>query len=245
VRLTGTIALDAARQVRTVAVANPTQYFVNAARAGLQANGIEVRGAALDIDDLAEDLGTWDGEVLLTHRSPLLSSLGDTLMKLSQNMFAETLLRTIGKRRSGSGTAEAGRTAIREVLTSWGVPASEVLMADGSGLSRYNLVTADALVSVLAHVYDEPRLRDAYLNTLPIAGRAGTLAARMKGTVAEGNVQAKTGSFTNARSVAGFVRTADNEPVVFSILANNYGVSPEAVDRVTDAIIVSLAEFRR
>ena len=71
------------------------------------------------------------------------------------------------------------------------------------------------------------------------------MSERMKGTAAEGNVQAKTGSFTNARSVAGFMRTADGEPLAFAVLANNYGTPPEVVDRITDAIIVSLAEFRR
>jgi D-alanyl-D-alanine carboxypeptidase/D-alanyl-D-alanine-endopeptidase (penicillin-binding protein 4) len=166
-------------------------------------------------------------------------------MKLSQNMYAETLLRTMGKQRSGVGTADAGRAVVRDVLTSWGVPASEVLMADGSGLSRYNLVTADAMVTVLAHVYDDTRLRQPYVNSLPIAGRAGTLSARMKGTPAEGNVHAKTGSFSNARAVAGFARTADGEPVAFSIIANNYGAPPETIDRVTDSIIVALAKFTR
>jgi D-alanyl-D-alanine carboxypeptidase/D-alanyl-D-alanine-endopeptidase (penicillin-binding protein 4) len=246
VRFGGSIALDAARQVRTVAVANPTQYFVNAVRAGLETNGIAVRGPALDIDDMSEATSAaGDSPASLTHRSPALSSLGDTLMKLSQNMFAETLLRTVGRRHSGAGTAEAGRMAVKEVLGAWGVPAAEVLMADGSGLSRYNLVTANAMVTVLAHVYDEPRLRDAYMKTLPVAGRAGTLSERMKGTAAEGNVQAKTGSFTNARCVAGFVRTADGEPLAFAVLANNYGSPPDVVDRITDEIIVSLAEFRR
>jgi len=182
---------------------------------------------------------------MLTHRSPALSSLADTLMKLSQNMYAETLLRTLGRQRSGVGTADAGRAVVRDVLTSWGVPASEVLMADGSGLSRYNLVTADAMVTVLDHVYADIRLRQPYLDTLPVAGRAGTLSARMKGTAADGNVHAKTGSFTNARAVAGFVSTADGEPLAFSIIANNYGAPPDAIDRVTDTIIVSLAEFRR
>ena len=81
--------------------------------------------------------------------------------------------------------------------------------------------------------------------SLPIAGRAGTLSARMKGTPAEGNVHAKTGSFSNARAVAGFARTADGEPVAFSIIANNYGAPPETIDRVTDSIIVALAKFTR
>jgi serine-type D-Ala-D-Ala carboxypeptidase/endopeptidase (penicillin-binding protein 4) len=244
-RIAGTIALDSGRQVRNVSVGNPTLYFANAVRTGLLANGVDVLGGAVDADDLVDPPVADAAAAMLTYRSPALSSLADTLMKLSQNLYAETFLRTLGRERGQGGTGEAGGQVVRQVLASWGVPESEVVMADGSGLSRYDLVTADAMVSVLAHVYADARLRGPYVAALPIAGRAGTLSARMRGTAAEGNVQAKTGSFTNARAVAGFVRTADGEPLAFSIMANNYGVSPDSVDRITDAVIVALAEFSR
>lgn len=243
ITLAGEIGVDG-RQVRNVAVANPTLYFVRALKAGLAANGIDVRGEAVDVDDVAAPPSTPDPPIL-SHRSPALSSLADTMMKLSQNLFAETLLRTLGLTQKGLGTGEAGRDVVREVLESWGVPASESLVMDGSGLSRYNLVSANALVSVLAHVYADDRLRDPYIASLPVAGRAGTLAERMKGTVAAGNVRAKTGSFSNARSIAGFVTTADGEPLAFAIMANNYGVASQVVDRITDAVVVRLAELRR
>lgn len=243
--LSGTIALDAGRTVRLVSVGNPTLYFANAVRTGMIANGIDVLGGAVDADDLVDPPATSPSLIELTHRSPALSALADTLMKLSQNLYAETLLRTLGRVRGRAGTAEGGIAVIRQVLSAWGVPPSEVLMADGSGLSRYNLVTADALVTTLAHVYDDAGLREPFMASLPVAGRAGTLAERMKGTAAEGNVTAKSGSFTNARAVAGYLRTADGEPLVFAIAANNYGVAPAEVDRVTDAILVALAQFRR
>ncbi len=244
-RFTGSVAVDSARQTRLITVGNPTLYFVNAVRTGLQNNGIEVLGSAADIDDLV-DPPVLDGVApVVEHRSAALPVLADTLMKLSQNLYAETFLRTLGQLKGAGGTATGGIDVVRRVLESWGVPASELVMADGSGLSRYDLVTADAMTTVLAHVYADRRLRDPYIASLPVAGRAGTLAARMKGTAAEGNVQAKTGSFTNARSVAGFLRSADGEPLVFSIIANNYGVAPVEVDRVTDAVIVALAEFTR
>ena len=242
----GSIAVDSQRQVRTVAVANPTQYFVNAVRAGLLANGVETHGTAVDVDDVSDAPEAGMASVdIATHRSAALSAVGETMMRLSQNLYAESLLLTVGSRRSGVGTAEAGIAAVGDVLESWGVSRTEVLMADGSGLSRYDLVTADAVVSILAHVYADERLRDPFIATLPVAGRPGMLSARMKGTAAEANVHAKTGSFTNARAIAGFVQTADGEPLVFSIMANNYGVPSSAVDRVTDAVLVALAEFRR
>lgn len=233
------------RYVRTVAVDNPTLYYVRAVRAGLVANGIDVRGEAVDVGDLAAPPAVERASVLMEHRSPPLSSMAEPLLQLSQNMFAETLLRTLGLKASGAGTAEAGRRALREVLDGWNVPPAETLVVDGSGLSRYNLVTADALTSVLEHVYRDARLREPYLAALPLGGKSGTLANRMRRTAAEGRVRAKTGSFSNARSVAGFVDTADGEPLAFAIIANNYGVPPETIDRAVDAILVALAEFRR
>ena len=67
----------------------------------------------------------------------------------------------------------------------------------------------------------------------------------MKGTAAEGNALAKTGSMLNVRAVAGFVRAANAEPLAFAIIANNYGVSPDLIDQAADRIVVSLAEFKR
>ena len=242
----GTIAIDSPPQVSRVAIANPTQYFLNAVRAGLLANGVETHGEAVDVDDVSDAPEAGMASVdIETYRSAALSAVGETMMRLSQNLYAESLLLTVGSRRGGVGTAETGIAAVGNVLGSWGVSPTEVLMADGSGLSRYDLVTADAVVSILAHVYMDARLREPFIATLPIAGRPGMLSARMVGTRAEGNVHAKTGSFTNARAIAGFVQTADGEPLVFSMMANNYGVPSAAVDRVTDAILVALAEFHR
>ena len=215
------------------AVYNPTLYFVSALRAALIANGIEVRGEAVDIDDLAVPPSTDRGVLLLSHYSAPLPALAMTMMKLSQNLFAETLLYATGPSQP------------RLVFEGWGIPPGDVLIADGSGLSRYNLVTPEALVTMLAHVAADERLRQPFVASLPIAGRDGSLDDRMKGTAAEGNARAKTGSFSNARSLSGYVRTADGEPLVFSILANNYGVPAEAIDQATDAIVVRLAEFKR
>ena len=155
-------------------------------------------------------------------------------MKLSQNLFAETILQAAG-----------GPEAVRATLTEWKVEAGTVFVADGSGLSRYNLVTPDTLVAILERVHHDERLRERFEAALPVAGRDGTLADRMIGTPAEGNARAKTGSFSNARGLSGYVRTADGEPLVFAILANNFGTSPDTIEQAADAIVVKLAEFTR
>ena len=100
-------------------------------------------------------------------------------------------------------------------------------------------------MAILTRGARDVRLHGPFEDALPIAGRDGTLAYRLKGTAAEGNVRAKTGSLTNARAISGYVRSADGEPLVFSILANNFGRSADAVETAADAIIVRLAEFTR
>src|SRR4029079_4625475 len=102
-----------------------------------------------------------------------------------------------------------GRTTVQAVLAPWGVSESGLIQRDGSGLSRYDYVTADALVAILAHVQGDERLRQPFEASLPIAGRDGTLSNRMKGTAAEGNARAKTGSMSNVRALSGYVTTGD------------------------------------
>jgi D-alanyl-D-alanine carboxypeptidase/D-alanyl-D-alanine-endopeptidase (penicillin-binding protein 4) len=245
IEVDGAIAPSSERILRNVSVPNPTLYFVNAVRDGLIRNGIEIDGPATDLDDLPAPLDRANAVICIEAFSNGLASVGVPMMKTSQNLYAETLLRTIGLRISGVGSTAAGRAVLDSTLASWGVAAGEALEVDGSGLSRYNLVTPDALATVLRHVYQDERLRDPFIGTLPRAGVDGTLADRMKGTPAADNAKAKTGSFSNARSVAGYVRTADGEPLEFVVMANNYGAPPKVIDDATDAILVALAQFSR
>ena len=165
-------------------------------------------------------------------------------MKASQNLYGETLLKTIGA-AAGTPTTEAGRTAALATLQGWGVEPGGLIMRDGSGLSRYNYVTAQTLVTILTHVDRDEKLRGPFEAALPIAGQDGTLAGRMAGTPAAGNARAKTGSISNARALSGYVRTRGSEPVVFSIIANNFEAAAGVIDQATDAIVVRLAQFSR
>jgi D-alanyl-D-alanine carboxypeptidase/D-alanyl-D-alanine-endopeptidase (penicillin-binding protein 4) len=130
-------------------------------------------------------------------------------------------------------------------LASWGVDASELIDRDGSGLSRYDYVTPAALVTILTHIDHDARLRGPFTASLPIAGRDGSLSTRMKGTAAEGNARAKTGSMSNVRALSGYVTSASGEPLVFAILSNNFEAPAETITKAQDAIVVKLAEFRR
>jgi D-alanyl-D-alanine carboxypeptidase/D-alanyl-D-alanine-endopeptidase (penicillin-binding protein 4) len=114
------------------------------------------------------------------------------------------------------------------------------VIRDGSGLSRYDYVSPRALVRILDAMRASPSFTD-YYDALPIAGVDGTIRGRMKGTPAENNVHAKTGSVALARSLSGYVTTADHHMLIFSVLANNWTADVRAVERVQDAIAVRLA----
>jgi D-alanyl-D-alanine carboxypeptidase/D-alanyl-D-alanine-endopeptidase (penicillin-binding protein 4) len=241
--LRGSIPLDAAASSLTVSVDNPTLFFVTAFRNALIAHGIDVRGPAVDVGDV-RDARPAGAHTLLSYQSPPLSTLALRLMKASQNQYAETFLKTIGA-AAGTPTAAGGRSVAQTILESWGVPASVLVQRDGSGLSRYDYVTPEALVTILEHVDRDGRLRGPFEASLPIGGRDGSLSNRMKGTPAEGNARAKTGSMTGVRSLSGYVTAADGERLAFAIIANNFEVPAAAITGATDDIVVRLAAFRR
>lgn len=246
-QLRGSVPLGSTPSVHTLSVDNPTLFFVTVLRNTLIAHGIGVDGPAVDIDELTEAPARDGASVLLTHQSPPLSMLATTLMKVSQNLYAETFLKTLSApgMNDGVATASEGRRLARATLQAWGVEDGGLIMRDGSGLSRYNYVTPQTLVTILTHVDRDDRLRGPFESALPVAGRDGTLERRMAGTPAEGNAHAKTGSIANARALSGYVTTADGERLVFSILGNNFETAASLIEQTSDQIVVRLAQFRR
>jgi D-alanyl-D-alanine carboxypeptidase/D-alanyl-D-alanine-endopeptidase (penicillin-binding protein 4) len=228
----GQIPARAAPFARTASVDNPTAFFVSAFRDALIAEGIEVHGDAVDIDDFLAKPDLIAARTLFSHKSPPLRQLAASMMKVSQNQYAETLLKALG-----------GLDKARSVLQSWNVGSDSYVIADGSGLSRYNYVTSSALVGILQRMRAEPRHASAFAETLPITGRDGTLSRRLAGTVAEGKVRAKTGTVDNVRAIAGYVDTASGETLVFSMIANNFTVPTSTIDAAADRALVRLAMF--
>jgi D-alanyl-D-alanine carboxypeptidase/D-alanyl-D-alanine-endopeptidase (penicillin-binding protein 4) len=243
--VTGSIPAGAEVSTRDVAVVNPTVFFAQSLKDGLVARGIAVTGEAVDFDDVAPEMPPGEPRVLVSTLSPPLREIATVLMKVSQNLYAETLLKALGSFRNGLGTAEGGRIAVRNTLESWGIARDTYVMYDGSGLSRYNYVTASTVASILEHMYKDPRHRDAFIATLPIAGKDGTIATRLRRTRAEGNAAAKTGSIANARSLSGFVKTRDGEMLVFSILANDFVIPSATITWMADLGVEILSNFSR
>ena len=225
----GQVALGGKPRLVFAAVENPTVMFVNAFREALSRKGIFVGGSALDIDDVRTAPDLAKAETWVTDQSPPLFEIVDPLLKRSRNGYAETLLWTLSP--PGEPASEvAGLKVLRETLTELGVDPALYASFDGSGLSRYDMLTAESLMRVLTTIWNDPVMLGPYRSALPVAGTAGSIENRLKGTPAAGRVWAKTGSMFNIDTLSGYVLTADDEPLAFSFLANNYTVPSSEID---------------
>jgi serine-type D-Ala-D-Ala carboxypeptidase/endopeptidase (penicillin-binding protein 4) len=139
----------------------------------------------------------------------------------SDNFYAEMLLKELGAVQAGRGTTAAGAGLVTGLLAQAGIPLDGVRVVDGSGLSLLDRTTAGALAALLSTMWNDLDLRLELVDSLPIAGRTGTLHDRMRNTVAAGIVRAKTGTTSNASALSGFV----GDRFVFSVLQNGYPVS--------------------
>ncbi|MCX6537921.1 MAG: D-alanyl-D-alanine carboxypeptidase/D-alanyl-D-alanine-endopeptidase [Acidobacteria bacterium] len=245
-RVSGTVPIGRAPVVRAVSVDSPTALFVGVLRQTLSANGIAVSGDAVDIRSVAAPPDLARAVPLITYTSPTLAQIAKLTLKVSQNLYAETFLRLMGcTAPTLPCTTRAGIKTVQQVLKGWGLAPDSYVMVDGSGLSRYNYLTPEVLVTILTRMNSDQRHRGPFLDALPVAGVDGTISSRMRDTKAQGNARAKTGSIANARALSGLVTSADGEPLVFSIIVNNFNVPQAEADRVIDRAVVRLAEFRR
>lgn len=216
-----------------VVVAEETDLFPARGVAGVAGRPGPSGGSAAPADRV---------DTLFTMDSPPLRDVLPALMKPSQNQIAEVLLKTLALERTGVGSADSGRRVVESQLAAWGIPVDQYVVRDGSGLSRHDYLSPAALVHILTTIERDTAFQTFYA-ALPIAGLDGTIADRMRGTPASGNVHAKTGFVDRARSLSGYVTTADGENLVFSMLCNNWTTPVHDVERVQDEIAIRLASM--
>jgi D-alanyl-D-alanine carboxypeptidase/D-alanyl-D-alanine-endopeptidase (penicillin-binding protein 4) len=246
--LSGTAVIGSPAFERSPSVPNPTLWYATVLQETLEASGISVEGEPLDITDATPDwLQNWESaerEMILEHKSAPLSDVLAVLMKRSQNLYAETMPLVVGYEKTGKGEFRAGEKYVEETLQKFGIKPNEFVYGDASGLSRYNYISPNHLILILEGMLKSPNA-EVWKKTFPIAGVDGTLRARMKGTLAEGNVRAKTGTIANTRGLSGYVTTKDGEELVFSFLVNGHTVGDSATNAVTDGVLALLAGLDR
>lgn len=235
--VTGSIPAGGATYEDQPTVDRPTGLAAAVFVRALAAHGVRVRGT------VREAASPPDARILAVHRSVTLAAMLTPFLKLSNNMMAEALVKTMGRVVAGAGTRAAGTAAVLADLTRLGLDTSTLQLYDGSGLGRADYATTDQLTALLAAARDKPWFA-AWYAALPIAGEpdrlvGGTLRKRLVGTAAAGNLHAKTGSMTGVSGLSGYVTDAAGHHLAFSMISNNF-VSG-AVTPIEDAVAVTLA----
>ena len=240
----GQIAVASEPVTLLASVANPTRFYLEGVREAFRRHGIQIEGGVIDIDELRSPPARETLHELVVDRSPPLSELIDVTLKWSRNIYAESLFLSLTPPSEPANSAAAVQH-LRETLRRWGIAPEYYLARDGSGLSRYDYVSADALIGLLTYMWRDPAHAESFQATLPVSGLSGTLAGRMKGTPAAGRVRAKTGTMSNVRSVCGYVTTREGEPLAFAMLANDFRIPAAEIDALMDRALLALVQFSR
>jgi len=234
-----------------VAVENPALWAATKLREALVKKGIPVEGEAKSVDWKSKNkLNTENAVELASVESQTLAEIVRKMNKRSINLYAELILRTIGKKFGDTAPDEnvrveklrgddtAGTAVVKKWLKENNVATEEIEIHDGSGLSRMDLVTPESFGRALVYAA-KSNFSDVFKDSLPIAGTDGTLGGRL-GKV-KGKILAKTGSITYVNSLAGYAQAGD-ETLVFAIICNNDTHKKDS-SHIVDEIAASLVEY--
>jgi len=244
ITVSGQIAQGSKTIIDHVSISNPTMYFLTVFTEVMRERGIIVRGNLARLDDAEKSIDQNNLIPIFKHTSVPLRLILREMNKNSNNFYAEQILKTIGLEENDFGTVDNGVRACKNLFNDMGINSESMIMADGSGLSRLNLVTPRQIVNLLTYMYKHEEF-EKYYESLPIAGVDGTMIDRMKRTVAENNVHAKPGFNEFVSSLSGYLKTTSGEPMVFSIIVNNYLTPPALANYIQDNVCQRLINFNR
>lgn len=249
-KVTGSLSVNAKPESLTLAVTKPVDNFLQHFRRALAIEGIRQTTTSNPIISKLISVHQRASAVeLAAVVSPPLSQLLIETNQNSNNLYAESLLRTLGAKASNTSsttysTDETGLQVVKAVLTKLGVDPTSYVMADGSGLSRHNLVSPEAIAQTLKAMARLP-IAPIYHTSLPVAGVSGTLQSRLRDSAAKGIVQAKTGSMSGVAALSGYIYPPNYEPLVFSIIVNQSDQSAATIRQAIDQIMLLLTQLRR
>ena len=248
VEITGELPAGNAGFSGFVSVSRPAELFVALLKQRLEAKGVAVTGQTRAVNTktlVPTDMNTEIAKL----ESPPLSVIAARTMKPSQNMYTETLLWTLGENwraklpaQSSRDSAELGLEAVKAFMKEIGVADDAFIQHDGSGLSRHDLITPEAVVQLYTYMGKQSRFSQTWRDSLTIGGVDGTLRSRFTGTKAAGNVRGKTGTIDQVSALSGYVTTASGEQLVFSMVVNGVNETRTRTGLLDD-IVIYLANF--
>ncbi len=249
----GRIPLDDSGAHEQVAIEDPAEFAGLYLREALLRRGVVIYGKVRarhaypsEFEDLrkAAAVAGPPRTVLAAYQSVPLGDDLKVINKVSQNLHAEILLRTVARERRGIGSVAAGLEEMREFLDRAGIFQGEYVFYDGSGLSRKNLVTPAAIVALLQYM-DGEAVREVWRDLLPVGGVDGTIGERFKETAAAGGrILAKTGTLGHINALSGYLTTVKGERLAFSILLNSHNLPSRQATSLVDQICLALVEGR-
>src|SRR5215212_2394864 len=255
ITIIGSIPLEDGGYTGGIGISHPAMLFVYLLRTALAQKGVVITGKSRTTGEVSQPsmitgTNTPLQNEIVTLQSPPFSLIAAQTLKPSQNLYTELILRTLGRvspppattSAVGQTSEELGLEAVKSFLKTAGIRPEALVLDDGSGLSRNDMITAEASVQLL-NFMSKHRYAAIFRDALPIAGVDGTLRNRMRGTPAENNLRAKTGSLSSAASLGGYVTTATGEKLAFSIMVNNYPRDLDPRSLCIDPIAVLLASF--
>lgn len=216
-------------------------YLANNLKTSLAKNGIPTEGKVIN---KSEPQNTEEERKKITaYLSPKLEDLVYFINQTSNNHMSEALLKSTGFYKEGNYSLDTGKATVNKHLTKRTFDFQGFNYADGSGLSRSNVITPMSQVKFLSELMNEKHF-DSYFKSLPIGGQTGTLRSMFLNTEAYGQVFAKTGTLNRVKTLAGYIKTKKGKLLTFSLLINNYNGSVAQVKKKMESILIPILDLK-
>lgn len=226
-------------------VPDPAFFCAYSFYRSLRSSGIAVKDSCTTTRRLkqAGKFAKKERKTIYTHSSPSLADLVAHTNGVSQNFYAETLLKAISVHKSGYGSTPGGAGAVIDHWKSKGIDLRGFYMTDGSGVSRFNAITPRQLVEMLKILSADAKIFPSFYNSLPVAGY-GSTADVCAGTAAQDRVRFKSGYMTRVRCFAGYVKLDSGRTLAFSMMANNYLFEIQEMRHKLERLMVLMAQLQ-
>ncbi len=236
----GTIPMAKDSFVVKGSIPNPplfaAEYFTNV----LKDSNISVSGNPYTTDEFNRNYDTENGKLIFVTQSPTLSAIVDLTNQNSNNLYSEHLLNILGVDKSNKDSNITGVSVIKTFWKEKGINISGMNLFDGSGLSRYNAVTARQISEILLYMKTKSSNSEEFYNSLPIAGKSGSLSNMFRKSSAYNNLRAKSGTLTGVKAYAGYTTTKSGKLIAFAIIVNNFNLSSYKTKKKMEELLINL-----
>jgi len=240
--LTGTVPAGKPEFVVWASDPDPALRFAYDFQEFLKKSGVSVSQACKSTYIASTD-NDKDLQILHTHKSPTIKEISLWVNHRSHNVSAESVFRHIGMKKKSTSSYEETAKYLLSYWKSKGIATDNIIITDGSGLSRTNMITTGFLVDMLIFAQKQTWYNDLY-DILPIAGKDGTLKTNFKGTSVENNMHGKSGLLKGVRSYTGYLHNRSGELIAFAVIANGHTLTNADIRKKLENLVVALSDSK-